>query len=60
MCEEIFEIIVRAENRKDVLDKIGDGEELYGHINKCCKEYIENEGHCDDMTGDCNITYYIT
>ena len=60
MCEEIFEIIVRAENRKDVLDKIGDGEELYGHINNCCKEYIENEGHCDDMTGDCNITYYIT
>lgn len=52
MCEEVFEIVVRAENRGDVLDKIGNGEELYGHILKCCKEYIENEGHCDDMSDE--------
>ena len=62
MCEEVFEIIVRAENRAEVLTNVGNSaggrpsEVLYLKIIQCCNEYIQNEGHHDEMRGQYHLS----
>lgn len=56
LCEHIYEIVIRAENRPDVLAAIANSSEsssevLFNKIVECCRKHIENIGHSDDFAG---------